>query len=53
MAPHIPDPDVAIPGFNLFRNDRTSTLGGGVCVFLKHTIVHYSLHPIRADVESK
>ena len=31
-------------GFSLLRNDRTSTLGGVVCVFLKH----YSLHPIRA-----
>ena len=29
---------------SLLRNDRTSTLGGVVCVFLKH----YSLHPIRA-----
>ena len=31
-------------GFSLFRNDRTSSFGGVVCVFLKH----YSLHPMRA-----
>ena len=40
LSAHISDS----AGFSLLRNDRTSTLGGVVCVFLKH----YSVHPIRA-----
>ena len=44
LSAQTPDSAVAIPGFNLFRNDRTSTSGGGECFFK----THYHLHPIRA-----
>ena len=38
LTPQIPDSAVKIPGFNLFRNDRTNTTGGGVCTYLRHDI---------------
>ena len=38
LAPTIPDSNITIPGFNLFRKDRIDTLGGGVCIYLKSTI---------------
>lgn len=38
LSPEIPDASVSIPGYNLFRNDRTGTSGGGVCVYLDHKV---------------
>ena len=38
LTPQIPDSAVNIPGFNLFRNDRTNAMGGGVCTYLRHDI---------------
>ena len=28
------DADVSLPGFNLFRSDRKSRIGGGVCIYV-------------------
>ena len=33
----MPDSCVAIPGYNLFREDQIAT-GGGVCVYLDHKL---------------
>ena len=38
MSTDIPDPCVAIPGFNLFRKDRIYAPGGGVCIYLDQKI---------------
>lgn len=34
----IPDTAVSLPNFALLRNDRLSSLGGGVCAFVHHTM---------------
>ena len=38
LSSTVPDSNITIPGFNLFRKDRTDTSGGGVCIYLKSTI---------------
>lgn len=38
LSPSIPDSCVSIPGYNLFRKDRTDTTGGGVCIYLDQKI---------------
>lgn len=38
LSPQILDSAVGIPGYNLFRNDRTSAPGRGVCIYLGQTI---------------
>ena len=44
---------MAIPGYNLFRNDRTSAPGGGVCIYLKQTLPCTRLFQCeQPDVES-
>ena len=37
LSSTVSDSNITIPGFNLFRKDRTDTSGGGVCVYLKST----------------
>ena len=34
LKPDIPDSSVSLPNYNIFRKDRVSTEGGGVCIFL-------------------
>ena len=31
--------DVSIPGYNIFRKDRSDTKGGGVCIYVKDHFV--------------
>ena len=38
LSPQIQDSAVVIPEYNLFRNDRASAPGGGVCMYLRQTI---------------
>ena len=38
LSSTVPDSNITIPSFNLFRKDRTGTSGGGVCIYLKNTI---------------
>ena len=38
LSSTVPDSNIIIPGFNLFRKDQTDTSGGGVCIYLKSTI---------------
>ncbi len=38
LSANIPDANVSIPGYNLFRQDRVHTTGGGVCVYLDDKI---------------
>ena len=53
LSPQISDSVVAIPGYNLFRNDRMSTPGGGVCIYLRETIPCTRLFQCeQPDVES-
>ena len=53
LSPQIPDSAVAIPGYNLFTNDRTSAPGGGVCIYLRQTIPCTRLSQCeQPDVES-
>jgi len=53
LLPQIPDSAVAIPGYNLFRNDGTSAPGGGVCIYLRQTISSTRLSQCeQPDVES-
>jgi hypothetical protein len=35
----IPDSTVSLPNFNMFRNNRTSSVGGGVCAYYALQIV--------------
>ena len=42
-----------MPGYNLFRNDRTSAPGGGVCIYLRQTLPCTRLFQCeQPDVES-
>ncbi len=34
LSANLPDSNVSIPGYNLFRQDPAHTTGGGVCVYL-------------------
>ena len=34
LSPSIPDNLVSLPNFTLFRNDRSGSNGGGVCVYI-------------------
>ena len=53
LPPQIPDSAVNIPGFNLFRNDRTNTMRGGVCPYLRYGIPCKRLAECESpDVES-
>lgn len=53
LLPQIPDSAVAIPGYNLFRNDPTSAPVGGVCIYLRQTIPCTRLFQCeQPDVES-
>ena len=53
LSPQISDSAVAIPGYNLFRNDRTSAPGGGVCIYLRQTLPCTRLFQCeQPDVES-
>ena len=38
LSANIPDSNVSIPGYNLFRQDRVHTTGGGVCVYIDDKI---------------
>ena len=38
LSPQITDSAVAIPDYNPFRNDRSFTHDGGVCIYLRETI---------------
>ena len=38
LTMQVPDHIVAMPGYNLFRNDRTHTVGGAVCMFIHNSI---------------
>jgi hypothetical protein len=38
LTMQIPDHIIAMPGYNLFRNDRTHTVGGGVCMYIHNSI---------------
>ena len=38
LSSTVPDSNITIPGFNLFRKDRADTSGGGVCIYFKSTI---------------
>ena len=38
LSPNIPDSCVSMPGFNIFRKDRTDTTGGGICIYLDQKI---------------
>ena len=38
LSPNVSDPAVSIPGYNLFRKDRTNKTGGGVCIYLNNRI---------------
>ena len=33
LSSNMRDSIVAIPGYNLFRKDRVTTIGGGVCIY--------------------
>ena len=53
LSPQISGSAVAIPGYNLFRNDRTSAPGGGVCIYLRQTLPCTRLFQCeQPDVES-
>ena len=53
LSPQIADSAVAIPGYNLFRNDPTSAPVGGVCIYLRQTIPCTRLFQCeQPDVES-
>ena len=53
LSPQILDSAVAIPGYNLFRNDPTSAPVGGVCIYLRQTIPCTRLFQCeQPDVES-
>ena len=53
MTTDIPDSCVAIPGFKLFRKDRTDATGGGVGIFLDQKIPCKLLQSCgQEDVES-
>jgi hypothetical protein len=34
----IPDSAISLPNFNVIRNDRSSSCGGGVCIFINNSI---------------
>ena len=38
LSPSIPDNLVSLPNFNLFRNDRSVSSGGGVCAYISSNI---------------
>ena len=38
LSSAIPDNVIALPNFNLFRNDRLSSIGGGVCAYINSNI---------------
>lgn len=38
LKPNLPTVCYSLPGFILIRNDRTSVVGGGVCIYLKANI---------------
>jgi exonuclease III len=38
LTMQIPDHIIAMPGYNLFRKDRTHTVGGGVCMHIRNSI---------------
>jgi hypothetical protein len=53
LSANIPDSNVSIPGYNLFRQDRAHTTGGGVCVYLDEKIPCKLLNScVEDDVES-
>jgi len=35
------DADVSLPGFNLFRSDRKSRIGGGICIYVLNWIIAF------------
>ena len=37
---------VIIPGFNLYRKDRVSSKGGGVCVYIEDKIKSYEIQKL-------
>ena len=42
LSPHILDSAVSLPGYYLFRNDRTHSHGGGCIIYVKdHIVVSY------------
>ena len=38
LSSNVTHSTVAIPGYNLFRKDRVTTIGGGVCIHLNSKI---------------
>ena len=38
LSSNIPNSSISIPGYNVFRKDRTATCGGGVCLYLDQRI---------------
>ena len=53
LKPNIPNSSVSLPNYNIFRKDRISTEGGGVCIFLNSKFpCNCLLHCEIPDVES-
>ena len=53
LSPSIPDFNVSIPGYNLFRHDRAHTTAGGVCVYLDEKLPSKLINScVEDDVES-
>lgn len=47
LKPHIPDSLVDIPGFTLYRSDRTAAASGGVCMYISQQIItQFSLNEL-------
>jgi hypothetical protein len=38
LSSTIPDSAISLPNFNIIRNDRSSSCGGGVCIFKNNSI---------------
>lgn len=38
LKPYIPSTAVSLPGYNIFRHDRTYSRGGGICVYVRDSI---------------
>ena len=40
LSSAIPDNVIALPNFTLFKNDRLSSIGGGVCAYINSKIFY-------------